>query len=330
MKSLRLISFFTLGTLAFTASAAAAATSVTKVLPAKPIIVASLSASNEDEISSALTSSTSLIVAGTVAGALGDWVTTPSLGGTDGFIASISYTGVRNWDLRLGGTGDEIATSVLKDSSGNYWVLGSASKPAIPNDSPTPTSTPSPVLNPVLNPDGVVVDPVPTSPESFDQLTVWKVSRMGSLLATYTFAAPGVIFPRTLTPKGALFSASGEVVSSGTTKKFTILFDQNGNFSQLILAKLEPPTSTSSISILAGPNHWLLSTSSGPIVGIPGWKPKRALSVAVLYSRAGKILDARYFTITPKISLWQTGIGLVCLGEQGKGFGLTIVNPLAG
>jgi hypothetical protein len=328
VKSLRLISLFAVGSAFLYASTSQAATAVIKVLPAKPLIVATLAAGADDEISAAVTTSGSLIIAGTVTGTSGDWVTTPSLGGSDGFIASISFSGVRNWDLRLGGATDEIASALVRDKSGNYWVVGSAAKSIITTDSPTPAPSSSPTA--ILNPDGVVVDPLPAASPTLDQLVVWKVSRTGALLATYSIAAPGTIFPQSLALKGSLFTASGEVASGGITKKFTILFDSDGNFSQLILAKLDPLNSTSVVSLTAGPNHWWLSTSAGPIAGIPSWKPKRALPVAILYSKTGKILDARYFTTTPRISVWQAGIGLVSLSEQGSGFGMTIVNPLAG
>ncbi len=328
MKSLRLISLFAVGSAFLCASASQAATAVIKVLPAKPLIVATLAAGVDDEISAAVSTTNSLIIAGTVTGTSGDWVTTPALGGSDGFITSLSFSGVHNWDLRLGGAPDEIASALVRDKSGNYWVVGSAAKEITPPVSPSPSSSSSPPA--ILNPDGVVVDPPPAASPNLDQLMVWKVSRTGTLLATYSMSAPGTIFPQSLTLKGSLFTASGEVASGGLTKKFTILFDSDGNFSQLILVKLDPQTTPTVVTLTAGPNHWRLSTSAGSIAGIPSWKPKRAFPVAILYSKAGKILEARYFTATPRISLWQTGIGLVCLSEQGSGFGMTIVNPLAG
>ena len=326
MKSLRLISLLALGSVVAYVGTAEAATAVIKVLPAKPLIVATLTSAADDEISAAVSTTSSLIIAGTVTGASGDWVSTPALGGSDGFISSIGFSGVRNWDLRLGSATDEIASALVRDKSGNYWVLGSAAKQTTPTESPSPNTSPSPILNP----DGVAVDPQQVPPLPLDQLMVWKVSRTGTLLATYSYSAPGTIFAQSISLKGALFSATGEVASGGLTKKFTILFDGDGNFSQLILAKLDPQTPASFINLPAGLNHWRLSTSSDPIVGIPSWKPKRAFSVGVLYSKAGKILGARYFTTTPRITLWQTGIGLISLGEQGTGFGMTIVNPLAG
>ena len=326
MKSLRLISLLAASSLTLFASTSQAATNVSKVLPAKPLITATLNGMPEDEISAAITTTSSLVITGTVTGTVGDWVTAAPLGGSDGFISSINFSGQRNWDLRLGSSGDEIASTLIRDKSGNYWIIGSAAKPV----ATSPTPTPSTSASSVLNPDGVVVDPQPAPTAPLDQLMVWKVSRTGTLMATFSFSAPGTIFPNSISLKGNFFTASGEVASGGATKKFTILFDSEGNFSQMILAKLSNAPGNSVLNLPAGVNHWRISTSSAPIIGIPSWKPKRAFPIAILYSKAGKILDARYFTTSPRFFLWQAGIGLVAVSEQGSGFGMTIVNPLAG
>ena len=65
-----------------------AASAAIKVLPSKPAIVAVSPAGSGDQISDIALDSNSLAIVGTVENGLTDFVTSPTLGGSDGFISA--------------------------------------------------------------------------------------------------------------------------------------------------------------------------------------------------------------------------------------------------
>jgi hypothetical protein len=63
-------------------------------------------------------------IVGTVESGLVNIVTSPTLGGSDGFISALDKTKKLVWNLRLGSSSDDIATAVTKDREGFFWVVG--------------------------------------------------------------------------------------------------------------------------------------------------------------------------------------------------------------
>lgn len=305
-------------------SAASAAIKPVKVIAVKPLKIATLAGASGDDISAALLTNAAIVLVGTVEGNGGGWVTTPTLGGTDGFITDLDLSGTHLWDLRLGTTGDEIATDVAKDSLGSFWVLGAANSLTSPSASPAPSTTP-------LNPDGISIDPTTAANLGLTQLTVWKVSRAGQLLATYSLLAPAVINPQHIRFDGsANFTITGQIAAGASTKNFSLSLDASGSFGTIVQSKLVVTKPLSTLVLAAGINNWRIFTSSSAISGIPSWAPKKATLVAVSYSKAGRVLTANSFTGKLRYALWARTPGLVLITEQSTGFGLTIVAPLAG
>ncbi len=305
-------------------SVASAATKPVKVIAIKPLKIGTLSGATGDDISSALLTNAAVVLVGTAEGNGGGWITSPALGGTDGFITELDFSGTHLWDLRLGNSGDEIATDVAKDSLGSLWVVGAVNSLSAPSASPTPSTTP-------LNPDGVSVDPAPAANLGLTQLTVWKVSRAGQLLATYSLLAPAVINPQHIRFDGsANFMITGQIAAGASAKNFSVSLDASGSFGVIVQNKLVVAKPLATLIVPAGINNWRIFTSSSAIAGIPSWAPKKATLVAISYSKAGRVLAANSMTGKLRFALWARTPGLVLITEQSTGFGLTIVTPLAG
>ena len=156
---------------------------------------------------------------------------------TDGYLQAIDGTGLVQWSLPLDSGQNEIATAATVDSAGNIWVLGSSQTPTVQRPTPTPTSTPmptesaspspttsetptpsltpTPTATPVptstattLNPDSVQLDPVSPLRRDLTTVILWKVSRSGTLLGTYTLEmkVPVLLRSAISTPLGIAFT----------------------------------------------------------------------------------------------------------------------------
>lgn len=321
---------------------------VLKVLPIKPSVIAKLTGRNGDQISDALISNGGIIITGTVEGETGDWVNSPALGGSDGFISELDFTGKRLWDLRLGTQFDDLAISMTKDRTGNFWLLGASNATGSTSQIlPTPTTSASPITSSgsisistssttILNPDNVTIEPMPDAPGEFRKIMVWEVDPTGHLLNTYFFNTRSTVSPASLSFDGTQFIISGQIIqiNSGSSnpviKNFTITLDPNGSFGDLVQSKFLNPPDKSSLTAMHGTTIWKTFISATRIVGLASWNPKHGIPVLIQYSKRGKILDARYFSGKALFLYWQSKPGLVLLSEQSGGFGLTIVNPPAG
>ena len=147
---------------------------VSTVTIAKPIAQGSFTDGAGDQVS-ALTSNTQEIFAvGTVEGANADWLQADPLGGSDGFIAAMKYSGNIDWSLRLGTARDDIATAVTVGTQGDIWVAG--------------VSAPSSELT---------------------ELTVWQISAAGLLLNAFHTTAPGIIYPHSIIETAGNFLIQG-------------------------------------------------------------------------------------------------------------------------
>ncbi len=353
MKIHRAIASMMAVALVFPISNAQAVVKTIVVYPVKPISISKLSGGIDDEISGGVVNSKSIVLVGTVCGAGGQWVTSAALGGNDGFISSVDLTGGHLWDLRLGTSADDIATSVVKDKTGNYWVVGVSAPVALDSSSPslTPSTLPAPSPSPLdslsplespspspsatfpLNPDGVLVSPsAPVSP-ALTTLTLWQVGKNGQLLATYSNSLAGAVFPKSILFNGADFTIAGDRVQGdgdlATVTGFSVTVSPVGLFAAIHNAPASSSPSAE-LSVAAGTSIWKSFISTAPIPGLTKWAPKKPIPVLLQSAKSGKILDARYFSGKAILLLWQSTPGLVLLSEQKDGFGMTIVNPLAG
>lgn len=278
-----------------------------KVTPSKaPIIVVSPEGSG-DQISDFTVNPTIIAVVGTIESGLVNLVTSPSLGGSDGFITALDKSKVRIWDLRLGSTGDDIARAVTKDKAGYFWVAGATSKPIETITSVIDSTT--------LNLDSVVVDPVSTPINSLTRLVIWKVGITGQLVSTYYFDTDGVIAPTSIDFDGSNLKVIGNFTKDLITQQFSISLDQSGAFSRFASGKVTAPKPPAIATIKAGVNNLKSFISKTTIVGLPTWRAKAPTPVIVQYTKAGKALAANSFTGKVKKILWQSGIGAVVLVE---------------
>ena len=97
----------------------------------------------------------------------------------DSSVRAIGSDGVEKWRLVLTQGVASIATAMAADSTGNIWIAGSSAVAPVVTPSPTPTAVP-------INPDNVVVDPKVPMRADLTVATIWKVSNIGALVATYT------------------------------------------------------------------------------------------------------------------------------------------------
>lgn len=169
--------------------------------------------------------------------------TVGEVNGSDGFLQALDGAGVVQWSVPLNGSQDEIATAATVDSAGNIWVVGSSASgstavtpsptpTATPMDTQTVTATPTPSL---LNPDGVVLDPVAPIRADLTSLVLWKVSRTGSLLATYTNEMSHPVLVRSVSVNADRVNIVGTISTSSGSAGFLSRIDVGGVFSKTLL-----------------------------------------------------------------------------------------------
>jgi hypothetical protein len=269
----------------------------------KPLIPISIL--QDDQISTLLTSPTSIVVVGTVS--------------NDGYVASFDRTGVQQWSTRLGGTPDEIATTAVRDASGNIWVAGAtaiAPAPISPSQ-----STQSSV---VLNPGGVVLD-TETALPTLTQLNIWKVSAKGALLNTYNLDFKYQVFPQSITAKSGKVTVQGSL-SSNPLDQFTTTLDSAGVFTTPKVASVKTVPSNGVIQVKTKLSIWKSFVTSSAIKGLPSWKPKPSSQVLVRYDIKTGAVVAAYLASGEIIDFKQEPtIGIIVLGLNAAGYYLVIL-----
>ena len=152
-----------------------------------------------DQISAMAQGAGAIYLAGTVESANSPLLTSQSLGSSDGFLVALSPNGSHVWDLRLGSSGDDVATSIYVDLIGNIWVAGASAVSA---------SNPAPGLN---------------------RLTVSEVNSAGQLINTYIRDVPEADVPISIAAKGANFLLQGinlAVVQGANNISFAIPYNK--------------------------------------------------------------------------------------------------------
>lgn len=92
-------------------------------------------------------------------------------------LTGLDITGVQQWFRTIDSGVDEIATAATVDAAGNIWLAGSSAAVTVP-ESVT-------AAIPAENPDGVVAEELPKVRSDMNQITIWKLSPIGELLATF-------------------------------------------------------------------------------------------------------------------------------------------------
>lgn len=92
-------------------------------------------------------------------------------------LTGLDVAGVQQWVRTIDSGVDEIATAAAVDAAGNIWLAGSSAAVTV-----TESVT---AAIPAENPDGVVVEELPKVRSDMNQITIWKLSPIGELLATF-------------------------------------------------------------------------------------------------------------------------------------------------
>ena len=92
-------------------------------------------------------------------------------------LTGLDVTGVQQWLRTIDSGVDEIATAATVDAAGNIWLAGSSAAVTVPESVTAAISA--------ENPDGVVAEELPKVRSDMNQITIWKLSPIGELLATF-------------------------------------------------------------------------------------------------------------------------------------------------
>ena len=292
-----------------------------KVIKSKAAITVLSPVGSGDQILDFSVNSAEISLVGTIENGITNLVTSPTLGGSDGFISAVDKSKTHLWDLRLGTANDDVATAVTRDKSGFFWVIGSTSKPF-----ETTTTT---LDETTINIDSVTVDLVTVPTNSLTRLMAWKVSSAGELISTYSYDAAGVIVPTSINFDGANFKIIGNFSKSSVEEQFEILLNQQGSFSGFTTIK-KPKVKVAKLEIIkAGVNNLKSFISKSTIIDIPSWRAKSPTPVIVKYTKAGKALAANSFAGGIKKILWQSGIGALVLVEVNSDNELHILSNMS-
>jgi len=286
---------------------APAAQAAVKVLPSKPAITALSPIGSGDQISDFSVSPLAIAVVGTIESGLVDLVTSPTLGGSDGFISALDKNKKLLWSTRLGGLQDDIATAVTKDKEGNFWVVGATSKPL--------EMATEVIDNSATNLDSVAAEAVVTPTNTLNRLVLWKIEITGQLSQTYFYDVDGLIAPTAISISGTTLKVIGNLSRELVTQQFTISADLSGTFSELKLGKIPTVKPPAIETIKAGTNKIASFISKTTIIDIPSWRAKKPTPVIVKYTSKGKALAANSLPGNVKKVMWQSGIGTVVLVE---------------
>jgi len=284
-----------------------AASAAIKVLPSKPAITAVSPIGSGDQISDLTLDANSLAIVGTVETGLTDFVTSPTLGGSDGFIATFDKSKKLLWSLRLGSASDDIATAITKDREGFFWVVGATSKPAETTTAVTDSTA--------VNLDSITVEGAVTPKNTLNRLVVWKVGSNGEIFQTFVSDVNGLIAPSAITFSSSSLKIVGSFTQEVKTEQFSISASIDGIFSELKLGKFVTPKPQAIQTIKAGTNKITSFISKTTIIDVPSWRAKKPTPVIVKYTSKGKALAANSLPGKVKKVLWQPGIGTAVLVE---------------
>ena len=283
--------------------ASTAATAV-KMQSLKATTVIPLSADPNDQVSTLIVSPTSIVIAGTSAG--------------DGFLTSFDKSGsMIDWSLHLGGTSDDIVTTAIKDVAGNYWVAGaSAQLPDAQSVALIPPGT--------LNPSGVIPETT-TAIAALTQLDLWKVSKKGVLLKSYSTIMNNVILPQGISVKSGIVTINGAIASQ-PSDHFTISLGADGTFESPVISSVKNSTITATKDVKTILSLWKSFVTSTAIKGLPTWKPKPNSNVLIRYNLKTKAVVAAYLSSRQILDFtWEKSLGIVALLSNSAGYSLAII-----
>jgi hypothetical protein len=259
----------------------------------KPII--ELPYLKADEVSDISLTPVSVVLTGTTESASSTWIS-GSLGGlSDGFVVSYSSLGAPLWNLRLGSSANEIATSTAIDIDGSIWVAGAGTAITTP--------TPSTTQGKALNPDNVVLDPLQPSNTPLNRIKLWQVSSTGNLLNTFEVVSENIIHPKKLLISGPNLIIVGDIYEKSAVKGFYITATKTGVFSPIIKygiksTQINSALSSSDGSIIAVGSSGDLLLKTKPISKID--------AVTLKISATGLLQQAARATLKSTARTWSS------------------------
>ena len=141
---------------------------------------------------------------------------------TNILLTGMDIKGVQLWQKTIDSGSDEVALATAVDPLGNIWLAGAASSITAPESATAAIQA--------ENPDGVVAEPTTKLRSDLSVLTLWKVSALGEVLATYSSAqlSPPLINAISVNSSGV------SVVGQLQDKPFLLSANTAGTFGKLL------------------------------------------------------------------------------------------------
>ena len=249
------------------------------------------------DVSTLLTAPSAIYLVGTAETNTSQLLTSAPLGGSDGYVIALNSNGTHNWDLRLGTSGDDIASTGYVDTTGNIWVAGASA---------------------------VATSAAPAA--GLNRLTVWEISSAGLLLNTFTKDLTDVDIATSITLKGTNFVIQG-VSSRVGAPTFTLSMTPLGKLGSVKNSPTKSIASSQIFSASSAAYGWLSYVSPKPIGGVLGMPLHQSTTVLIKSSLKDRSLKGIYSVQGAPISLtYQSGIGVVELTSLSGSYLLTVIH----
>ena len=150
-----------------------------------------------------------------------------TVGNSDGpntniLVTGMDIKGVQLWQKTIDSGVDEVALATAVDPLGNIWVAGAAASVAAPESATAVIQA--------ENPDGVVAESTTKLRGDLNVLTLWKVSPLGEVIATYASAQQSPPLINAMSVNSSGISLVGQLQD----KPFLLSANNTGTFGKLI------------------------------------------------------------------------------------------------
>ncbi len=235
-----------------------------------------------------------------------------------GFISAYDRTGSSMlWNTKLGGPEESIATALIRDSRGNFWVAGASTTSTV--SPPPPTIPPG-----TLNPAGVQQE-TSTALASLSQLDMWELSTKGALLNTFSVDLTRPILPQNLSIKGEKITIEG-AIGPNDNEHFAITSSFSGHFGLPRILSTVDSGQGHVKEVKTSLSTWRSFTTSTAIKGLPSWKPKPNSHVLARYDLKTKALISAFLAPGEIVDFaWEKSVGVIALVATPNGYGLGII-----
>ena len=251
-----------------------------------------------DEVAQLLTASSGEFLIGTLETTSSTLVTSAPLGGSDGFIVSLDSHGAKLWELRLGSSGDDVATAGYLDALGNIWITGSAA---------------------------ISVSGTGAAPE-LNRLTIWEVSAAGLLENTFTKDLTDIDIPTSISLQGSNFIIQGLSNKVGFPT-FSVSLTPAGVIGSIKSRVSAPVTSLKILSTTSAAYLWQSFVTTKAIKGVIGFPAHTSTNLLLKLSIKGNTLKGAYSIQGAPIALqYQSGVGVIVLSQGAGSYFLTVLH----